>query len=165
MLVKLVQPANANSPIDVTLFGISMFVKPPQAKNAEPEISTVSSFKVIFVFLGISPLYLYATFPAYTNPSGWLLYHGVSSNAPCPILVTLLGIITLVRFVQQENAKFPMLVTLLGNSMLVRLSQDSNAKFVILITSLGITYSPDFPAGYSNNFVFSLLNSTPSIDE
>ena len=35
-------------------------------------------------------------------------------NAPSPMLVTLLGIVTLVRLVQPENAQSPMLVTLLG---------------------------------------------------
>ena len=39
------------------------------------------------------------------------------------MLVTLLGIVTLVRLVQEENADPPMLVTLLGIVTLVRLVQ------------------------------------------
>ena len=35
-------------------------------------------------------------------------------NAFCPILVTLLGILTEVKLVQPKNAPFPILVTLLG---------------------------------------------------
>ena len=43
------------------------------------------------------------------------------------MLVTLLGIVTLVRLVQSENAPSPMLVTLLGIVTLVRLVQPENA--------------------------------------
>ena len=39
------------------------------------------------------------------------------------MLVTLLGIVTLVRLVQPSNAASPMLVTLLGIVTLVRLVQ------------------------------------------
>ena len=39
------------------------------------------------------------------------------------MLVTLSGIVTLVRLVQAENAPFPMLVTLSGIVTLVRLVQ------------------------------------------
>jgi hypothetical protein len=43
------------------------------------------------------------------------------------MLLTLLGIVTLVRLVQPENAQDPMLVTPLGIVTLVRLVQYSNA--------------------------------------
>ena len=39
------------------------------------------------------------------------------------MLVTLLGIVMLVKLLQSENAKFPMLVTLSGIVMLVNLLQ------------------------------------------
>ena len=39
------------------------------------------------------------------------------------MLVTLLGIVTLVRLAQLQNAQFPMLVTLSGIVTLVRLVQ------------------------------------------
>ena len=87
----------------------------------------VPSFIIIDVLDGISPLYLYTTFPAYTSPSGWLLNHAVPSNAPLPMLVTLLGMMMEVRPEQQENAPFSMLVTLLGMVMEVRPEQLENA--------------------------------------
>ena len=43
-----------------------------------------------------------------------------SENALFPMLVTLLGIVTLFRPVQLENALFPMVVTLPGIVTLVR---------------------------------------------
>jgi hypothetical protein len=42
------------------------------------------------------------------------------ANAEFPILVTLLGTVTLVRLVQAKNASPPMLVTLVGIVTLVR---------------------------------------------
>src|SRR2546426_664240 len=54
------------------------------------------------------------------------------------MLVTLLGIVTLVRLVQRENAWDPMMVTLLGIVTLVRLVQAENAKLPMLVTLLGI---------------------------
>ena len=68
-----------------------------------------------------------------------------SPNAPSEILVTLLGIVTLVRLQQSANAPpnhphlfFPMLVTLLGIVTLVRPMQLSNAPSPMLVTLLGI---------------------------
>ena len=43
------------------------------------------------------------------------------------MLVTLSGIITLVKLLHPENAPFPMLVTLLGIVTLVKLLQPLNA--------------------------------------
>ena len=43
------------------------------------------------------------------------------------MLVTLLGIVMLVRLVQPQKASSPMIVTLFGIVMLVRLVQFSNA--------------------------------------
>ena len=43
------------------------------------------------------------------------------------MLVTLFGIVMLLRPVQLENAQFPMLVTLFGIVMLVRLGHSENA--------------------------------------
>ena len=42
-------------------------------------------------------------------------------NAPSPMLVTLMGIVTLGRTAQLQNASVPMLVTLLPRVTLVRL--------------------------------------------
>ena len=54
------------------------------------------------------------------------------------MLVTLLGMVTLVRLVQPENAQSPMLVTLLGMVTLVRLVQSANAQSPMLVTLLGM---------------------------
>ena len=43
------------------------------------------------------------------------------------MLVTLFGIVTLVRLLQPENTEEPMLVTLFGIVTLVRLEQPQNA--------------------------------------
>ena len=61
----------------VTLSGIVMLVRPVQPEKAEPAMPNVPSFNTIEVLLGKVPLYSYATLPAYTSPSGWLLYHAV----------------------------------------------------------------------------------------
>ena len=50
------------------------------------------------------------------------------------MLVTLLGMLMLVRLLQPENAAYPMLVTLSGMVMLVRLLQPSNAKSPMVST-------------------------------
>ena len=59
-------------------------------------------------------------------------------NAYPPIVVTLLGIFTLVRLLQPQKALFPIVVTLLGIFTLVRLLQPWNAQYPIVVTLLGI---------------------------
>ena len=61
IVVKPVQPENAELPILVTPLGMVIEVKPVQLENAEPEIETVPSFTSILVPAGIVPLYLYNT--------------------------------------------------------------------------------------------------------
>src|SRR6266436_4558678 len=58
-------------------------------------------------------------------------------NATSPMLVTLLGMVTLVRPVP-ENATAPMFVTLLGIFTLVRLGQSKNVSSPMLVTLVGI---------------------------
>ena len=55
------------------------------------------------------------------------------------MLVTLSGIVMLVKSQQPENVEFPMLVTLSGIVMLVKLVQRSNAEFPMLVTPFSIT--------------------------
>ena len=55
-------------------------------------------------------------------------------NAFAPMLVTLDGIVTLVRPLQPENAFAPMLVTLDGIVTDVSLLQPENAKAPMLVT-------------------------------
>ena len=56
-----------------------------------------------------------------------------------PRLVTLFGIVMLVRPEQLKNACSPMLVTLFGIVMSVRFVQFRNAELPMLVTSLGMT--------------------------
>ena len=63
------------------------------------------------------------------------------------MLVTLLGIVMLVRPVQLWKAPIPMLVTLLGIVMLARLSHQKNASSPMLVTGFpsisdGIVIAP-----------------------
>ena len=48
---------------------------------------------------------------------------GVPENASSPMLVTLFGMVMLIKPVQSENALAPMLLTLLGIVMSVKLLQ------------------------------------------
>ena len=58
MLVKLLQPEKAESPILVTLFGIIILVNPVQPEKAESAMLRVPSLITIEVLSGIVPLYL-----------------------------------------------------------------------------------------------------------
>ena len=60
------------------------------------------------------------------------------TNGFTPILVTLFGILMLVREQHEENADFPMLVTLFGILMLVRDLHEENTLFPILVTLSGM---------------------------
>ena len=64
-----------------------------------------------------------------------------SANALVPMLVTVSGMVTLVRSVQQMNAKLPMLVMPAGIAMLVSPAVFSKALSPMLVTlpSEGIT--------------------------
>ena len=68
------------------------------------------------------------------------------------MLITLPGIVTLVRLLQSSNAESPMLVTLSGIVTLVRLLQLANADLPMLVTEQppsleGIVISPDVEVG------------------
>ena len=70
------------------------------------------------------------------------------------MLVTLSGIVMLVRLAQCSKAFLPMLVTLSGIVMLVRLEQIQKALCPMLVTGLplivsGMTSSPDAPLSQS----------------
>ena len=58
------------------------------------------------------------------------------------MLVTLSGIVMLIRLVQPSKAQFPMLVTLSGIVMLVRLVQPEKTETPILTTPSGMVTSP-----------------------
>ena len=116
-LVKPVQPENAPSPIDVTLFGIVMLVRLVQL--AKP-FTLVTPFCMVTLVKPVQRL-----------------------NAEPPIDITLLGIVMLVKPVQSENAERPILVTLFGIVMLVRPVQWANARGEIVNVPALIVYCPD----------------------
>ena len=59
-------------------------------------------------------------------------------NTPCPMFVTLSGIVILVKLAQPSNAELPILVTLSGIVILVKLVQPKNAELPMLVTLSGI---------------------------
>ena len=73
-----------------------------------------------------------------------LLYKPVLANAYPPTLVTLLGIVIEVNFVQPENALLPMLVTLLGITVVLQ-------PAISVLVAVSIMQFAPFPELY---FVF-----------
>ena len=61
-----------------------------------------------------------------------------SPNAPSPMLVTLSGIVMLLRLLQSKNAQAPILVMLSGIIILLSLLQPLNAPSPMLVTLSGI---------------------------
>ena len=115
MLVRLLQPSNAQSLILVTLFGnviLSRFVHYP---NAEWPIVIKWLFLLNSMLLRLLQL----------------------SNAPQSILITLSGIVILVRLLQSLNAKLLIFVTLFGILILVRLLHIPNAPLPMLVILSG----------------------------
>jgi hypothetical protein len=118
-----------------------------------------------------------------------MLVMPVFSIALTPILVTLFGIVMLVRLEQPKRMKFSILVMLLGIFMLVRLEQLVKAPSSMLVTLEGMVtlvrleqlakaLSPmlvtlegmvkEFailPAGYRIKYVLFLLYKTPFSEE
>jgi len=78
-----------------------------------------------------------------------------------PMLGTLFPMVTLARLVQLLKAQSPMLVTLFPMVTLVRLVQPKKALFSIPVTLFGMVKVPIFPAGYITKVVLSLLYNTP----
>ena len=89
-LVKPVQSRNADLPIEVTELGIIVFIHP-----------------LINVFVAVSIMALQFSRESYTELplSTFMLVKPLqASNAPLPISVTELGMVTLVKPLQSENA-------------------------------------------------------------
>ena len=79
---------------------------------------------IVSSFAFTSTTYGLFSFPRYNALSNSLYTRLVQYlNASSPILVTLSGIVMLVRLSQPKNASLPILVTLSGIVMLVRLEQ------------------------------------------
>ena len=136
ILVKDVQPLNAELPILVTLSGIVIFVKDLQPLNAALPILvtlfgiTVLAHPVIKLFFDVLiialQLFLLSYFSLFSS-TNMLIRFGQLPKAKLPILVTLSGIVILVKDIQLENARSPILVTLFGIVTLVKDVQPENA--------------------------------------
>ena len=123
-LVRPLQPANALPPIEVTELGIIVFLHP-----------------LINVFVAVSIMALQFSRELYTELplSTFMLVKPLQlENAPVPIEVTELGMVTLVRPLQLRNAPSPIEVTELGMVTLVKPLQPRNASSPISMTELGI---------------------------
>ena len=83
-----------------------------------------------------------------------------SENAFTPMVVTLSGMVTLVKLRQPENALFPMLVTLEGMVTLVKLVHHSNALSPMVVTPSGITIDLIF-FGHLTKVLLLELKRTP----
>ena len=119
----------------VTLSGIVTLLRLLHPENALFPMLLMLSGKIISVS---SPVYPITTFPALIIPTACLSIHDVFLKASLPMLITLSGIVTLVRLLHSSNADFPMLVTLSGIVTLVRLVHHLNAPFSMLVTLSGI---------------------------
>ena len=107
--VKLLHPANALSPMLVTLLGMFVFEQPLSKVLVSVSIIALQLFRLS-----------YTLFPFSTVIKVKLLQ---PENAELPMLVTLLGMVIEVKLLQPENAEPPILVTLLGMLIEVKLLQ------------------------------------------
>ena len=90
------------------------------------------------------------------------LVRPLQSQKAWPLMyVTLDGIVTLVRPLQPSKADTPISVTLDGIVTLFRLLQPSKAEPPISVTSDGTEYAPERPAGNATSNVLLFLNTTP----
>ena len=113
---------NAKEPIEVTLFGIVIEVKPLQYENAEEPIEVtllgiiVDLQPEIRVLVSLSIIALQSSRESYLilPSSTIILVNPLPENASSPIDVTLFGIVIEVKPLQSENAEEPIDVTLLG---------------------------------------------------
>ena len=149
-LFRELQKAKAHTTMLLTLSGIETFVNPPGTAisvfsslvNKSPEVD----FKVGLLDSTERDIRL-------VQPT----------KAPPPNLVTLSGIVMLVKEVQKAKAQPPMLVMLFGIVMLVKEVQPAKAPAPMLVTLFGIVMlvkeeqyskvqSPMLVTGISSNF-------------
>jgi len=82
------------------------------------------------------------------------------------MLVTVDGILTLVKLAQPKKVESLIVVTELGFVTDVKLVQPEKAEEFMLVTVVGMTYELfSNPGGYNNNVVLALLNNTPFSDK
>ena len=125
-LAREEQSSNAVYPMLVTLFGMLMLVNDLHLENAEfPMLVTLSGmlydsssalYAIIMVLSALNK-----TLSSYMNDFDSILKEPFQpANGFPSILITLSGILMLVRESHHKNASFPILVTLFGMLMLVR---------------------------------------------
>ena len=143
ILVNEVQPANAASPMLVTFLGIKTFVNKEHLEKAKCpmlvtllgmviEVGEEQPFIRVLVAVSIIALQLsrlsYIGFPS----SKTILVSEVqAANTPSAMLVTLLGIKTLVNEEQPKKAKLPILLTLSGIATFVNEEQSQYLQPII----------------------------------
>ena len=156
--VRLVQPPNASSSMFVTLFGMVTLGKDSQPQKASsPMLVTLSGIVTFFNPLETAT----SVFPSFVNKRPEIdLKEGLPESTekdvrleqpaklPPSNLVTLFGIVTLVKDSQPLKAYLSILVTLSGIVMLVKEEQSSKAPQPILVTgfppsSEGMVNAPD----------------------
>lgn len=120
MVLKLLQPENAPLPMLVIPADIAMLDKERHPLNVEDGIAETDACKL--------------TDPNPLQPA----------NTPLPIVVTLPGIVTFASAVQFANALSPMLLTLLGILTLL-IGFPANALGPMDVTSEGIVTAPPPP--------------------
>jgi hypothetical protein len=84
-------------------------------------------------------------------------------NAPDWMLMILLGMLIVAREAHWENAELPMVVTPSGIVTEVREVQWANAYSPMDVTLLGMVNAPAFPPGHWIKLVTALSYSTPSM--
>ena len=113
MEARLLQPSNAEIPIEVTLLGIIVAEQPALRQLLLVSIMALQLSRESYVVL-----------PSSTMMEVRLLQ---PEKAEPPMLATLSGMVMEVRLLQPENAQIPMLVTPSGIVMDARLPQPLNA--------------------------------------
>ena len=150
MLVKEEQPMKAYSPMLVTLFGIVMLVKDSQpAKAASPMLVTLSG---IVTFVN-PPGTATSVFPSFVNKSPEVdLKEGLPESKEKDVRLEQLG-----------KALLPILLTLFGIVKLVKDSQPQKASLRMLVTPYGIVTFVN-PPGTATSVFPSFVNKSPEID-
>ena len=97
-----------------------MLVKPMQFRNAPSPMLVTPSGIVTFPEQAVPSINIPFTITSESFSCCLFVNQGVPENASSPMLVTLFGMVMLVKPVQSENALAPMLLTPSGISILVK---------------------------------------------
>ena len=140
---KLCQFPNTSLPIQVTVSGISISVK-PQSQNAIEGIKVIVSGMVI-VSSAMQPENTFSPKDVSDSGSTKLFTFSQPWNAEIPIVSTLLGILSLTIFEQPQNALSSMLLSPSDYSRLSKLTHSPNVQTPIVVTPPGIVIPLKLP--------------------